>query len=296
MVTPKNISNRRAARGFKQAAQFAMAGEWVDVSALLQSAEGKHKRAQEAFRDDVQWTFDALTETATSSDYAEFLKTAEPEIAHLKGLTVVSDLEFVLVYRCDNEMYREYFAETPHYVYLPDPYVCHVYQTLLKRGNQFVFWTSAVRFILKAIKAVLPENLADTPAICREDFLKMIELFMQRVKEETTDHKAKQELKRVFPSFSETAYEHGLKFFSAQDYLLNFSKDQMFRFAVRNKFPILLAAPETGVFIDDNYDNITSAIAARWPKERAIHLDPGIFNLRRGRELIKELRRVAPSH
>jgi hypothetical protein len=294
-MTPKNIANRRVAGDFKAAAQLALAGNWVDISPLLPVSEGKHKRSQEHFQESVQWTFDVLTETATSSEYAEFLKTAEPEIAHLTGLTVVSDLEFVLVFRCDNEMYGEYFAETPQYIYLPDPYVCHVYQTLLKRGNKFVFWTSAVRFILKAINAVLPEDLADTPAICREDFLKMIEVFMKRVKKEIPDRKAKQELKRVFPSFTEAAYEHGLKFFSEQEFLLKLDKEQKLRYAVRNKFPILLAAPETGVFIDDNLDNINSAVSARWPKERTIHLDPGIFSLRRGRELIEGLRRVALS-
>lgn len=239
----------------------------------------------------VQHPFDVLTETATSSEYSLFLKTAEPELAHITGLTVVSDLEFVLVFRCDNEMYSDYSNEDPQYIYLPDPYICHIYRALMKRGNDFVFWTSAIRLILGKIKAALPDDLAGVPAVCREDFGEILGVCVDK---KISDKKAMQELKNVYAAFSETAYRRGLSLFSPQDYFHDLIEQQQIRFAARNKFPILFADPAHGVFIDDNIDYIKSAVSANWPKERTIHLAPGIFSLRRGCELIDDLCRIFP--
>jgi len=278
---------------FKAASQLAVAGNWVDISTLTPVSKGKFQRDEAAFQEHVQQAFDVLTETGQSSEYAGFLKTVEAELEHITGLTVVSDLEFVVVFRCDNEMYSD-FEKNPRYVYLPDPYICRIYEVLQKRGNGLVFWTSAIRMILDAIQSVLPDDLAGTPAICREDCRQMLDIFLKRANKEVTDQKAMKELKSVYAAFSERAYRYGLKFFSEQQFLNELTVERKTVYAARNKFPILLADPEHGVFIDDNMDYINSAESAGWPKKRSIHVDPGYFSLRRAREVIDGLRRIVP--
>jgi hypothetical protein len=117
---------------------------------------------------------------------------------------------------------------------------------------------------------------------------------MKRVNDEISDNEAMQELRSVYAAFSESAYRRGLSFFSQQEFLHDLDKQQKIVYAARNKFPILFADPESGVFIDDNIDYIKSAVAAGWPKERTIHLAPGIFTLQRAREMIDGLCRIVP--
>jgi hypothetical protein len=294
MMKSKSTPVRRVPVSLKEASQLAMAGNWVDISSLVPVSDGKFRREEAAFQAEVQYAFDALTETARSSEYSGFLKTVEPELEHITGLTVVSDLEFVVVFRCDNEMFAD-FDQNPRYIYLPDPYICRIYQALMKRGNDLVFWTSALRFILTEIKAVLPDDIAGAPSVCREDFWQIVCIFMKRANEEISDHAAMQELRSVYAAFSDPAYRRGLAFFSQQEFLHDFVKQQKVVYAARNKIPILFADPARGVFIDDNIDYIKSAVAAHWPKKRTIHLDPGIFSLQRAREMIDGLCRIVPA-
>jgi hypothetical protein len=284
----------RVPKSLKEASQLAMTGSWVDISPLVQVSDGKFQREEAMLQSDVQHVFDVLTETTMSSEYAQFLKTVGPELGHIADLIVVSDLEFVLVFRCDNEMLSNY-KENPRYIYILDPYSYHIYRTLMQRGNEFVFWTSALRFILNEIRAVLPDDMAGAPAVCREDFWQIVCIFMKRVNEKLSDNEAMQELRSLYAPFSEPAYRRGLAFFSQQEFLHGLIKQQKAVYAARNKFPILFADPERGVFIDDNIDYINSAVAAGWPKARTIHLDPGIFSLQRAREMIDGLCRIVPA-
>lgn len=292
MVKSKS-KQARVPKSFKEASQLAMTGNWVDISTLVQVSDGKFQREEAILQSDVQHVLDALTETAMSSEYSQFLKTVGPELGHITGLTVVSDLEFVLVFRCDNEMLSNY-KENPRYLYILDPYIYHIYRTLMQRGNKFVFWTAALRFILSEIRAVLLDDMAGAPAVCREDFWQIVCIFMKRVNEELSDNEAIQELRSVYALFSERAYDRGLPLFSQQEFLHSRIKQQKADFAGWHKFPILFADPERGVFIDDNIDYIDTAVAAGWPRERTIHLDPGIFSLRRAREMIDGLCRIVP--
>jgi len=283
----------RVPKSFKEASHLAMTGNWVDISPLVEVSTGKFQREQKDFQSHVQWAFDALTKTALSSEYSQFLGTVESELGHITGLTVVSDLEFVLVFRCDNEMYSDY-KENPRYIYVLDPYFYHMYLTLMKAGNEFVFWTSALRFILKEIQAMLPDDIAGTPAICREDFAQILSTIVKHSDKEISKAKAIQELKRVCAPFAEGIYERGKALLTEQDYLGDVIKRQK-DFPYWNKLPILFADPAQGVFIDDNIDYIKSAAAAGWPRERTIHADPGIFSMRRTREVIDEFRRIVPA-
>jgi hypothetical protein len=123
----------------------------------------------------------------------------------------------------------------------------------------------------------------------------MVCIFMKRVNDEISDNEAMQELRSVYAPFSEQSYRRGLSFFSQQKFLHDLTKQQKVVYAARNKFPILFADPERGVFIDDNIDYIKSAVVAHWPKERTIHLDPGIFSLQRACEMIDGLCRIVPA-
>jgi hypothetical protein len=73
--------------------------------------------------------------------------------------------------------------------------------------KQICVLDGSAQVILSEIRAVLPDDMAKVPAVCREDFWQIVGIFMKRVNEEISDNKAIQELRSVYAPFPKHAYD-----------------------------------------------------------------------------------------
>lgn len=241
----------------------AQGGERVDVSDLIPI--GKDEEEEDSFRGDVQRTLDWVAETTSSPEFAEFEQEVAETLADVEGQHFIFDIEGTLMNDVQN------LSNTSERVYYVNPYMRAVVTNLIENGNSVGFWTSANNEQLVEMRKAMSPELAELPAIGRDDWEKVAGAFRSRNLGELEDSQVLEVMRSVYPTVNAETFQAGVEIFT-EDSLESFDSNPT-NFLRENKYPQLFISPENGFFVDDDGRFIESATSQGWPEGRAIRCD-----------------------
>jgi hypothetical protein len=186
---------------------------------------------------ELQRVFNGLAETVNSKEYQEFKGLCADKLKGLKGQTFIFDLEGVVL--SDIETYKLW----PNKIYHLLPWMLPVLEALTNHGNRLIFWTSAPKESIPSMQSVMPPELAAYPTIDQDDF----RIWLDQNGENTLPP-------------------------GEWDQYLSDKTQYLRSHKLPSLYPLVKGDPNNSVFIDDNQIFVDSAVAAGWPKERAIRL------------------------
>ncbi len=257
-------------------------GEMVNITSLIPAkrAEGKF-----SFQLDVQRAFDRVAQVLNSDEYSQFLQEIESNLSEVTGQNFIFDIEGTFM----ND--RQNLNDLSERVYFVNPWMRSVILTLLKNGNGVGFWTSANNQSLEKMRKAMSPEMATLPAIGREQWEEIVELYHSRVLNQLADKQILEKMQAIYPTTTADTFQTGLGIFN--DKFFEYYDPKYF--ARGNKYPQLFLSTSNGFFIDDNSTFLESATIRGWPEERAIKCsyDPEKENVI---EVTKAIQAVVAKH
>lgn len=250
---------RRIPHDIYEASVISQRGELVDITYLIPASE------KSLFQKDVQQVFDWVAKTVNSSEYTQFEIEIGNLLAEVKDQNFIFDIEGTVMNDVQNS---ENISERVYHVV---PWMRPFVVNLIKNGNHVGFWTSATRENLENMRKAMSPEMANLPAICREDWEKVVVAYKARSLNQMTDEQVIEAMQSVYPTVNPETFQTGLELFD-KDLFESFNHDPT-NFLRYNKYPQLFISPKNGFFIDDNNVYINSATERGWPKNRAIKCD-----------------------
>jgi hypothetical protein len=253
------LTKRHSPKDVFEASVLSQRGELVDVSSLIPAREDE---GSVSIRSQVQRVFDWIAETINSPEYAQFETEIGELLEKVKGQHFIFDIEGVVMNDVQN------LGDLSERVYHVVPWMQPVLKKLLENGNQVGFWTSATAESLEKMQKAMSPELAELPAISRDDWDKVASAYRARRLDQMTDEQVIEVMQSIYPTARRANFQTGLEIFD-EDMIENFDHNPTY-FLRGSKYPQLFIPPENGFFVDDNSTFIESATGHGWPEHRAI--------------------------